>query len=396
MQNSADPLAWILAPYCAEEFTRVHWEKQPLFVPRSNRGYYEGMITLAQFDDLLSTTPDIGHRLRVVHEGKEVSFSPPSQIASAPYLEQIFAQYRKGATISVTHLHDRWPPLTQLCERLTDTFSAECQVNAYLTPRWSQGLSRHYDTHDVFVLQVEGTKRWNLGGFGTPLPLRDTRGDPQSLAAMELRDEIELTPGDMLYIPRGIVHEAISTESASFHLTIGVKSLTYADLLSAEFDALFERDSQFRAALPIGFDRDSDANLAANAQLSYLLTQISELVSSEQSIDNARNLLTLGRRPSLNRHILDLEAVDALDEHTEVRRRPTLRWQIEQVDLDTMHLTYHGKVVSLPASSREALAFMATGQKFTAIAMQTRLDMPSRLLILKKLLSEGFLTLATS
>ena len=45
------------------------------------------------------------------------------------------------------------------------------QVNAYLTPPGNQGFATHYDTHDVFVLQVDGRKRWRIHPPVLPDPL---------------------------------------------------------------------------------------------------------------------------------------------------------------------------------------------------------------------------------
>ena len=47
------------------------------------------------------------------------------------------------------------------------------QANAYITPPQNRGFDDHYDVHDVFVLQIEGTKRWIIHEPVHPDPLRD-------------------------------------------------------------------------------------------------------------------------------------------------------------------------------------------------------------------------------
>ena len=78
-------------------------------------------------------------------------------------------------------------------------------VNLYATPGGgSQGLAPHHDDHSVFVMQLEGVKRWFVWPdmYGAKLPrLRDERRAPQ-LPDWE-GDEYVLRPGDWLYIPRG-------------------------------------------------------------------------------------------------------------------------------------------------------------------------------------------------
>jgi bifunctional lysine-specific demethylase and histidyl-hydroxylase NO66 len=64
------------------------------------------------------------------------------------------------------------------------------QANAYLTPPVAQGLNLHGDPHDVFAVQTHGVKRWVV--------------EPPD----EPRWELELRPGDVLYLPAGTRHAA--------------------------------------------------------------------------------------------------------------------------------------------------------------------------------------------
>ena len=59
-------------------------------------------------------------------------------------------------------LHRTWPPLVAFCQQLAAELGHPVQANAYVTPPQSQGFDDHYDVHDVFVLQVEGEKRWRI------------------------------------------------------------------------------------------------------------------------------------------------------------------------------------------------------------------------------------------
>ena len=72
----------------------------------------------------------------------------------------MLAEFAAGATIVLQGLHRMWPPLVDFTRQLVEELGHPAQVNAYVTPPSSQGFSPHYDTHDVFVLQVSGEKRW--------------------------------------------------------------------------------------------------------------------------------------------------------------------------------------------------------------------------------------------
>ena len=102
-----------------------------------------------------------------------------------------------------------------------DAPHAYCQL--YATPAAGQAVCAHADDRDVFVVQLQGTKRWLV--YGNPpvvLPHADEQVgksdahplEPEHVAEGNVAIEVELTPGDALYIPRGFVHQAFCGESA--------------------------------------------------------------------------------------------------------------------------------------------------------------------------------------
>ncbi len=103
----------------------------------------------------------------------------------------------------------RWSePVTRFCRGLELELGHPCQVNAYITPAGAQGLDLHADAHDVFVLQAFGRKRWELHGA----PGEEPR-DPL---------DVEVTPGDTIYLPAGTPHAARAQDELSGHLTVGI------------------------------------------------------------------------------------------------------------------------------------------------------------------------------
>jgi len=96
--------------------------------------------------------------------------------------------------------------LHKLChdgELLTGT---PINCNIYLTPSGEKAFPPHTDPHDVIVVQIAGAKRWFIESTSTPVSTYD------------------MNPGNILLIPRGVVHHAESLESQtpySLHLTFG-------------------------------------------------------------------------------------------------------------------------------------------------------------------------------
>ena len=87
----------------------------------------------------------------------------------------VAAAFADGATIVAQGLHHWWPPIARFCRNLEAELGHPAQANAYWTPRDSQGLPVHHDTHDVFVLQIAGEKRWLVYEPVLELPLKDQR-----------------------------------------------------------------------------------------------------------------------------------------------------------------------------------------------------------------------------
>jgi ribosomal protein L16 Arg81 hydroxylase len=131
------------------------------------------------------------------------------------------------------------------------------QTNLYLTPPNGKGFTPHWDNHDVFVLQVVGSKHWKIekDRRALPHPL-DTMGDE----GRELRGELlsfTLKQGDVIYIPRGYIHAAECGAEPSLHITLGVTGTFVEDLLVTAVKAAVRKHDRLRATLPLGFHRSS-------------------------------------------------------------------------------------------------------------------------------------------
>ena len=154
----------------------------------------------------------------------------PAPFAKTANAEAVAAAFADGATIVVQGMHHWWP---RARARSAATSRRElghpAQANAYYTPRDSQGLPVHHDTHDVFVLQVAGEKRWLVYDPVLELPLRDQRYDTELGAPGEPVHDVALQPGDTLYLPRGWLHQAVTSSTDSLHLTVGVNVYTWIE-----------------------------------------------------------------------------------------------------------------------------------------------------------------------
>ena len=68
----------------------------------------------------------------------------------------------RGDTVVLQGLHHTNPHLARLANNLALALDHPVQVNAYLSPSNARGLDLHFDYHDVFVVQLGGSKRWRV------------------------------------------------------------------------------------------------------------------------------------------------------------------------------------------------------------------------------------------
>jgi hypothetical protein len=389
-------LARLIHPRKEAEFLAGYWEKKPLIIHRDDPEYYSGLLTLADMDTILSTSGIRSSELRIVSDGNEI---PLSQVVSgqpggqAAALEGLYETYRKGATINLTFLHERYAPLTSLCRSLAGQLSCGFQTNVYLTPGGrARGLTPHYDTHDVFVVQAYGSKHWRLyeSPIHLPLPTQPSQKGKDGFGVPVA--EFDLQSGDMLYLPRGTVHEAVSNDCASLHLTIGIMPIVWAQVVRESLEHVISNDTRFREALPLGFAWDTGAQRRAGERLDELIGSLRDAVSTQQQIGLAAKRAMVARQPGLGGHLLDLERLERIEVSTRVGRRPDLQWRLTG-DGGTANLEFHGKSVTLPADFMDELRFVAAADSFTGRDIPGPLDDPGRVTLVRTLVREGFCTL---
>lgn len=389
-------LAELIAPTTVESFAGDYWNTKPLVVHRDDPYYYRDVLTLADVDGIVANSSLHDGDLRLVADGTETSITellPKELEGKVNGLELLYARYRAGATVNLTFLHERWPPVAALCRGLATELSASVHGNVYLTPPGTRGLKPHHDTHDVFVLQLHGTKHWRFYPTQTPLPLREhpLYQQPEDGAGEPVADFV-LRPGDLAYLPRGTVHAATANDDVSLHLTVGVTPLVWAHVVRTAAERVLLDDTRFRPALPIGFAADENARAACARQLTKLIGVLSAEIQSPETIEQVAVKTTQWRQPALAGHLLDLAALPGIDLDTMVRVRPQLRCHMTRDD-DEVHLAFHGKTIDLPEYVEDELAFVLKADRFTGADIPGSLDDDGRLLLVRRLVQEGLLTL---
>lgn len=269
MDTSADwDLASLISPVGVHDFVANHWGRTHLVVRRDSPSYFKSLAALSDLDSVLARSGARQPRVRLVRDGSVIGpdkLIAPGALPVGASVETAIREFQAGATIALHFVQEELPTLATLCEALRVELSCSAQVNVYLTPPHSRGLKPHPDNHDVFVIQLAGRKHWTLY-------TRSAEGED------EPSEDFHLESGDLLYLPRGLVHEAVSQESFSAHLTIGMSPLTMGDLLLMEVGRILGSDERFLARLPSGLAVSQQAQEDLAARLSSSLAQMTDAV----------------------------------------------------------------------------------------------------------------------
>jgi hypothetical protein len=370
LRRAIDPLE-------AEGFRREHWERRPLAVPRGEEGRFDDLLSVRDVERLVTETAIRTPAFRLVKAGETVSGYTtdvswrPEPFTGTARVERVAEAFADGATIVLQALHHSWLPLARYCRDLEATLGHPAQANAYYTPRDSQGLPVHHDTHEVITLQVAGEKRWLVYEPLLELPLKQQRYTPSMGSPGEPVLDVVARPGDTLYLPRGWMHQALTSDTDSLHITVGVSVRPWVDAVR---DALDELESEL--AYRRSIDEEPDG----------LLELLAERLEPGLVRARARARLVRTRRPVLDGQLEEVRALPSLTVDTPLERRDTVI-----ADLDGATLHFEGTQLRFPERLAAELEFvLAADGPFRAADLPGSLDDEGRLVLVMRLVREGF------
>jgi hypothetical protein len=299
--------AHLIQPCTVEQFFRDHYEKAFLFNQRHQPGYYNNVLNEVDLDLFFAQQDLNPAAIKLVNNGVPILQEQWTKVIERPVgifktvicPEKIFRHYYNGATIIINAAEKMIPGLTEACSAVERETRWLLQANVYITPPNSQGFSMHYDDHDIFTLQIKGPKKWRLYNTGEELP---TFKKPFTKEP-ELVSEIELHSGDLLYMPRGLVHEAFTTAASTIHVNFSCKGLYGFHLLETLAKLAEEGDVFFRKMIPHGFSSEeaiSHYKSLFTDKLSALLEKygVETLLQRQQEKFTARQIIDFKGRLS--------------------------------------------------------------------------------------------------
>lgn len=380
----------LIYPLKQSNFFLEYWEQKPLIISRADPDYYLHLISLEDVELLLNCVKPDFH---LVKNGQSISHTNLS-LAGSINNSSLYNAYAQGNTIVLSHIHNYWKPVSVFGRNLETYFNHLVHINVYLTPKNSQGFLPHFDTHDVFILQITGAKLWRIYDSFLPLPspINDTKLQvvPKDKLGTVLY-EVLLNPGDLLYVPRGYVHEALTSECSSLHLTVGIDTFKWTDLISHALALVSEQNVSFRKSLPVGFLNHEEIVTSLKHQFKELLEILLNSDLLEKTIARQAQQFIKKLSPIDEGHFTQIDDINLININSIVAKRRGIFCHIVRKK-SSVSIEFPGNKIEGPTYIEPALRFIAASEAFPIRSIPDTLTDNGKLVLVRRLVREGLLT----
>jgi ribosomal protein L16 Arg81 hydroxylase len=351
-------LAWLLEPLPVETFLDEVWGNDHHHIARDNAGHFDILLPPSStIDTLLELLSHEASALRLVR-GQDKKGPDHYRLAEGGLdIAGVRNDFRDGYTVVVDGIEQYVRTIGALARALEVELNFPVQVNAYITPPDSSGLIPHYDDHDVLVLQLRGSKTWHLYE-GADRPPRDIQRDGDKAVVLEslpAPTDLRMKPGDVLYVPRGRVHEAETHSETSVHLTVGIHAPTVLMLAIGALYAQSFRDDRLNAQLPARHLDDPflDAALRDLVREAIATADDSEALAGGLGL-LADVLVRRGKCPPVGK----IASANNIDSQTRVVKHQPLYARAKALD-DGVTLQFASLSINAGADHEAAMRFVA-------------------------------------
>jgi len=349
----------VFGPLSPSQFLERHWQRSPALFTAALPGFRspispDELAGLACEEDVESrlVEGDVGSRFRLEH---------------GPFDEARFERLPpRDWTLLVQDVDKHVPAVAALLEPFG--FLPDWRVDDIMVSFAAPGgsVGPHTDEYDVFLLQAQGRRRWQLSERFEPALRADC--DLKVLQRFEPEREIVAAPGDILYLPPNVAHFGVALDEA-MTFSIGFRAPDQRELAGALLRELAERPRGGRRFGDPGRTPTPSRTEIAAADLATLR----ELVRSGLALSDAELDLFLGRYITRNKPNLELpgqatrpsDVQRRLERGDALLRRQGSRWA-ELVRGDELWVLAEGHEQRLDVGQRPWLARLLAGDELGA------------------------------
>jgi 50S ribosomal protein L16 3-hydroxylase len=233
----------LLAGLSPAAFMRRHWQKKPLLV----RAALDNTAAMLPRSQLFALAAQDGVESRLITKTSSNEQTTPGQTMSwklrhGPITRRALPSLKTpGWTLLVQGVDLHWPAAHQLLQRFRFVPDARLDDVMVSFATSGGGVGPHTDDYDVFLLQIQGQRRWQIGRISRPLWQADV--PLKLLQNFEPQQEWLLEPGDMLYLPPGWAHDGVAQSDDCMTASIGFRAPTQHLLAQGVLQRLLEEEA---------------------------------------------------------------------------------------------------------------------------------------------------------
>ena len=338
--------------------------------------------------------------LAAVHLAPQLTFhsanpaGPPPELSGvagpADFQQRLRAFHERNYSVRFPELRPLSAPLDRLARALEMLLHQPVTAAAF----WSHGGLRgpvNFEDHDQLVVQLRGTKRWNVSSAPSQLPntWQSLRRSPPALGPHQ---SFEVRPGDVVYLPRGTWH-SVDAEDKSLHLSIGFSPLTLRDALIAALDHFSDLDRAWRSTVGSRLGHQLRAS-----GLERLLPQVAEAAAQLANACRTPGFLAsalLWRSSRTIAALAPLPAASAPDLalNTELRQSKLAFCQLT-ASPERIDISYPGGHLYVHRGAQPCIEFMVNTPRFRVRDIPGEVSDEVRLSLAGQFVQIGFLQLA--
>jgi hypothetical protein len=400
---TATDFRWLLDPVSVDDFFERCFERETLHVGGRDAGYYGTVFSLGGFETLLYQSADaLRPNMSCIRTEKDPAGivathenGIPTKFVTKSLLATVRAVLDGGYSLVVTGIDRHWLPLARLIREIEALFYNPLATVLFYSPPGVQGAPPHFDPYDNYILQIDGYKDWTIYPPKMVLPLasqlrsvtNESFGEPRSL---------RLCPGDLLYIPRGVVHEASSGDAASLHVTLYNHAYRWRDLICDIVERLAEQEIAFRRSVPLPVSRQiaagaSAAEAGAVDALAPLFRFCLERFAEVRSVGRHARRMVDRLLPLETGDTAMASWLDPLDASQCIAKRPGMLCYLYDDD-DKIVIGFPGGKLATPAGIRPALEFIIrAGAPFELADLPGDMSHRSKEILIRRLVQAGLL-----
>ncbi|RDV26176.1 cupin domain-containing protein [Alteromonas aestuariivivens] len=375
-------MSYRLANFSPQQFLKSYWQKKPAVF----RQVFPGFEDPLDENDLagLAQDPDADSRIIQHHNGQWSVHHGPFDDFSEP-------------------CQGKWTLLVQAVDHFLEEGSSLMDCFGFI-PYWRMddlmvsfavagaGVGPHTDQYDVFLVQGKGSRRWQVGAPGN-YPSLQPHPDLCQIAPFEPIIDVELHPGDVLYVPPGWPHNGTAVSDCMTY-SVGFRAPDQSQLLQYLLDHVLASPSHNLRYT------DPDLCVAASpgAVTSQHLSALTALLKSSMESRNWPNeLLRCLSEQNLTidvpeRLYTEQQILQLLEDGAHLQRLPGCRPLYAESKLeDTERFTFYvdGESFSIPAILKSTAIPVLEGAPVSTHTLEQTVDKLDFLQLLCKLTNKG-------